>query len=55
MLATGGEDGGLKVWNLHQMNQSKLDKDQNLDKEVFELKTRVPLPNSSQIPQLQTN
>ena len=48
LVATGGEDGGVKVWNLNQIIALQ----QDSSDEVTEIRTRIPMPDSNEIPLL---
>ena len=45
LVATGGEDGSVKVWNLNKIIALQ----QDSSDEVTEIKTRIPMPGSDEI------
>ena len=50
-LATGGEDGGIKLWNLVNLIQGNANQASTAaEEEIVEIKTRMPLPNSQEVP-----
>ena len=42
LIASGGEDGSVKIWNFHQMINLQNDS----ASEIVEIKTRVPAPGA---------
>ena len=46
LIASGGEDGSVKVWHLGTI----VAMEREMGDSVAEIRTRVPLPNSNDIP-----
>lgn len=48
LVATGGEDGAIKIWDIHQMKQRRQlisDKDGGAADTGIQFEVRIPLPN----------